>query len=148
MKVQGIMSTDVACCTPETRLSEVAKLMVDYDCGEIPVIDSSTRHPIGVVTDRDIVVRAVALNRNPLEMGARECMTSPAVTVNPETDLDDCLDMMEKHRVRRIPVVDSSGAICGIVSQADIARHASKGDTAKVVKKVSEETPEPVHVGR
>jgi CBS domain-containing protein len=147
MKVKDIMSTDVACCTPGTRLPEVAKLMVDYDCGEIPVIETSSRRPIGVVTDRDIVVRVVAQNGNPLELTARDGMTSPCVTVTPETSLDECLELMERHRIRRIPVVDESGATCGMVSQADIARHASKGDTAKVVKKVSEPTAEPANVG-
>jgi len=147
MKVKDIMSIDVACCTPETHLPEVAKLMVDYDCGEIPVIETSSRRPIGVVTDRDIVVRVIAQNRNPLELAARDCLTNPCVTVTPETSLDDCLELMERHRIRRIPVIDQWGAICGMVSQADIARHASKGDTAKVVKKVSEQTAEPARVG-
>ena len=140
MKVKDIMSTNVDSCTPETRLPEVARKMVDCDCGAIPVVDPQTRRPIGVVTDRDIVCRLVAQGRNPLELSARDCMTTPAVTVTPETSLDDGLDLMENHKIRRVAVVDQSGAICGIVSQADVAQHASKGDTAKVVRKVSEPT--------
>jgi CBS domain-containing protein len=138
MKVKDIMSTSVDCCTPDTRLPAVARKMVDCDCGAIPVVDPQTRRPLGMVTDRDIVCRLVAEDRNPLEMSARDCMTTPAVTVTPETDLDDCLERMEKHKIRRVAVADESGAICGIVAQADVAQHASKGDTAKVVRKVSE----------
>src|SRR5690349_3147141 len=136
MKVKDIMSTDVACCTPDTHLPEVARMMLDCDCGEIPVLAADSRQPTGVVTDRDIVCRVIAKDRNPLEVPAREAMTSPCVMVRPETSLDDCLDLMEEHQVRRLPVVDEQGELCGIVSQADIARYASKGETAKVVRKV------------
>ena len=85
MRVKDIMSTTVACCGPETSLPEVARMMVDNDCGEIPVVNASGA-PIGVVTDRDITCRTIAEGRNPLVMVAGDCMTSPCVTVTPETD--------------------------------------------------------------
>lgn len=137
MRVRDIMSRNVACCTPETSLPEVARMMVDNDCGEIPVV-SLTGNPIGVVTDRDITCRVVAEGKNPLLMEAGDCMTTPCVTVTPETSLDECCEVLESNQIRRVPVVDEMGACCGIVSQADIARNASKSETAKVVKKVSE----------
>jgi CBS domain-containing protein len=137
MRVRDIMSKDVACCSPETSLPEVAAMMVDNDCGEIPVVNAS-RVPVGVITDRDITCRTVAQRKNPLVMEAGDCMTSPCVTVTPETSLEDCCQVLEDNKVRRVPVVDESGACCGMVSQADIARHASKGETGKVVKKVSQ----------
>jgi CBS domain-containing protein len=141
MKVKEIMSKDPACCTRETSLQDVAILMVEHDCGEIPVVDSmQSKRPVGVVTDRDITCRTVALGKNPLELRARDCMSSPAVTVTPETKLEDCLTLMEENQLRRIPVVDETGCCCGIVSQADIAVHASKGDTGEVVKEVSRKT--------
>lgn len=141
MKVKEIMSKDPACCTRETSLQDVAVLMVEHDCGEIPVVDNmQSKRPVGVVTDRDITVRTVALGKNPLELRARDCMSSPAVTVTPETSLDDCCNLMEENQLRRVPVVDEAGCCCGIVSQADIAQHASKGEAGELVKDVSRKT--------
>ena len=137
MRVKDIMSTTVACCSPETKLPEVARMMVDNDCGEIPVVDASGA-PIGVVTDRDITCRTIAEGKNPLLMEAGDCMTTPCVTVTPETSLEECCDTLEKNKIRRVPVVDEAGACCGMVSQADIARNATKKETAEVVRKVSE----------
>jgi CBS domain-containing protein len=139
MKIEEIMTPNPACCGPETNLREVARLMVDHDCGEIPVVRDG--RPVGVITDRDIAARAVAAGRNPLEMRASDLMSSPVITVKPTTDVDDCCDTMEEHQIRRVPVVDDSGSCCGMVSQADIAKHASARKTAKVVKEVSRPSP-------
>jgi CBS domain-containing protein len=141
MKVKEIMSQDPACCTRETSLQDVAVMMVECDCGEIPVVDNmQSKRPVGVVTDRDITIRTVALGKNPLELRARDCMSSPAVTVAPEAGLDDCLALMEENQLRRIPVIDESGCVCGIVSQADIARHASRSEAGELVKDVSKKS--------
>jgi CBS domain-containing protein len=138
MKVSEIMTKDPAVCEPETPLQEVGRLMVLHDCGEIPVVDSRrTMRPVGVVTDRDIVVRCVAEGKNPLESDAGDVMSSPVMTVTPDMDVDEVGDLMEEHQVRRIPVVDEAGAICGIVAQADIARHAHPREIAEVVREVS-----------
>ena len=138
MKVTEIMTKDPACCEPETSLQEVAKLMLVNDCGEIPVVDSQrTMRPVGVVTDRDIVVRCVAEGKNPLAADAGDVMSSPVVTITADMDVDEVGDMMEEHQVRRIPVVDEAGAVCGIVAQADIARHAHPREVAEVVREVS-----------
>src|SRR5262249_44373111 len=125
MKVKDIMSTDPVCCTRDTMLRDVAQLMCDNDCGEIPVIENATtRKVIGIVTDRDITCRTVALGKNPLELRAKDCMSEPAITVAQEARLDECTGLMELKQIRRIPVVDRSGACLGIVSQADLSRHA------------------------
>jgi CBS domain-containing protein len=138
MKVSEIMTKNPAVCEPETSLQEVARLMVQHDCGEIPAVDSRrTMRPVGVVTDRDIVVRCVAEGKNPLDADAGDVMSSPVVTVTPDMDVDEVGDLMEEHQVRRIPVVDEAGAICGIVAQADIARHAHPREVAEVVREVS-----------
>lgn len=139
MTVREMMSTNVACCKTDTPLREVAKLMVDCDCGEIPVADRDGR-PVGVLTDRDIVCRAVARGRNPLELRAGDVMTSPPVTIPADVALSDCCDVLEQNQIRRVPVVDGEGKCIGIVSQADIARHASKTETAEVVQRVSQPT--------
>jgi CBS domain-containing protein len=139
LQVKDVMTPNPVCCTRETNLREVARLMTEHDCGELPIVDGeTTMKPIGVITDRDITCRTVALGKNPLEMTAGECMSSPSVIVRRETSLKDCCKTMEVSRVRRILVVDDTGTCCGIISQADIARNASQEDIAEVIKKISE----------
>ena len=138
MQVKDIMTREPSCCTPDTNLQEVARLMVECDCGEIPVVENrQSMKPVGVVTDRDICCRTVAEGKNPLEMTARDCMSSPCVTVTKEMGVEDCCRVMEENQIRRVPVVDERGACCGIVAQADIAQRASERETAEVVKEVS-----------
>jgi CBS domain-containing protein len=141
-RVEEIMTASPACCTPETGLQEVAQMFVDNDCGAIPVVESRTsRRAVGIVTDRDIACRAIAAGKNALELTARDCMSSPCVTIFREASLEDCCDAMEANRVRRILVVDASGDCCGIVSQADISRAGKNAKVAEVVREVSEPTP-------
>ena len=83
-------------------------------------------------------VRAVARGMNPLDMTARDVMTSPAVTVTPDTKVEDCADTLADKRVRRVPVVDDDGACSGMISQADLAQHAPEKLTSKVLRTVSE----------
>lgn len=138
MVIQDIMTEDPACCTPETGLQEVAQMMVDCDCGCIPVVDDDdARMPVGMITDRDITCRVVAQGKNPLDLTARDAMTSTVVSVTPDTSLEDCLNLMEESQIRRIAVVDEQGAVCGIVAQADIANNAGPRQTAEVVQEVS-----------
>jgi CBS domain-containing protein len=137
-KVSAIMTRNPACCTPEASLQEAARMMVDCDCGGIPVVESlSSLIPLGVITDRDIACRAVAEGHNPLQMHVIDCMTSPAVTCTAEMDIHDCLRTMEANQVRRVPVVDERGRLCGIVSQADIAESLSLEETGEMVREVS-----------
>ena len=138
MQVKEVMTANPACCTPDTPLGQVAKLMVDNDCGEIPVVENKI--PVGVVTDRDIVCRTIANDINPLELTAADCMTKPIVTVTPDTSVEECCRIMEEKRIRRVPVVDASGECCGIVAIADIAREARSGAAGEVVKGLSEST--------
>lgn len=138
MNVGEIMTENPACCTPDAGLEEVAKLMVDHDCGCIPVVDGKdSMMPVGMITDRDITCRVVAKGLNPLDLTANDAMTSTVVSVTPETSLDDCCVLMEESKIRRVAVVDAEGRCCGIVAQADIAAQASAGDVAEVVQEVS-----------
>ena len=132
------MTPKPTCCTPETTLDEVAKLMVTRDCGEIPVIDRSD-HVIGVVTDRDIVCRIVAKGMNPMAHTAAEAMSQPVVTVQATSNLDDVVSTMEKHQIRRVPVVDDRGCCAGIIAQADVARVGPEHEVAELVREVSKE---------
>lgn len=144
---KDVMTKDPVCCTPATSLQEVARLMIANDCGEIPVVESErTMKPIGVITDRDIICRTVALGKNPLEMITSECMSSPSVIVVSDASLEECCKTMEVSRVRRLLVVDELGTCCGIVSQADIARNASQEWIAEVMKQISQPTVSPSNV--
>lgn len=129
------MTADPQCCTADTPLNEVAKLMVECDCGEIPVVDGAKL--IGVVTDRDIVCRIVAKGKNPSAMTAQDAMTQPVISVTEDCSLEELLAKMEEHQVRRLPVVDGSGCICGIVSQADVALAGRDSDVGEMVREVS-----------
>lgn len=142
MKVKEVMTADPACCTSENSLQEVAQMMVDHDCGEIPVVENKeTKLPIGVITDRDIVCRTVARGLNPLDLTVADCMSKPCVIVTPDMSVQECSRIMEENKIRRVPVVDADGSCCGIVALADIALHARRNLAAEVVKEVSEPTP-------
>ncbi len=137
MNVKEIMTKDPACCAPHDSLEKAVKLMIDFDCGEIPVVDDLDM-PVGVVTDRDIVCRTIGKGLNPLEMTVADCMSSPIVSVMPDDTLDRCYEVMEENQIRRVPVVDAGGKCVGIVSLADIARNVSKADSGEILQEVSE----------
>lgn len=141
MMVREIMTENPACCTADTNLKEVAQLMVQHDCGCIPVVENeATRIPVGVITDRDITTRVVAEGKNPLDLTAGDAMTPSVVAVTPDTTLEDCCNLMEDKQIRRIAVVDDTGSCCGILAQADIATNAGEHKTAEVVQEVSRAT--------
>jgi CBS domain-containing protein len=133
---RDIMTTNPACCRPNTPLDQVAKMMVHHDCGEIPVVDASGC-VIGVVTDRDIVCRAVAHGMNPQRFTAETCMTKRVVTLREDAPLEEIIAAMEQHQIRRVPVVRDGGACAGIISQADLARMAQEHQVAELVCEVS-----------
>jgi len=141
MQAKDMMTADPACCTADTALPEVARMMVDQDCGEIPIVENtSSKVPIGVVTDRDIVCRTVANGLNPLDLTAADCMSKPAVTVTSDISLEECVRIMEEKLIRRVPVVDDRGSCVGIIALADIALHTGKNVAGHIVKEVSEPT--------
>ena len=136
---RDVMTSDPACCSPNTTLDQVAKMMIQNDCGEIPVIDSRDR-PIGVITDRDIVCRVVAEGKNPTAYVAEHYMSQPVVTVRTDAPLDEVVSTMEKHQIRRVLVTDERGVCAGIIAQADIAWSGGEHEVAELVREVSRET--------
>ena len=136
---KDVMTPEPQCCSPETPLNEVANLMVEADCGEIPVVDGSNRL-IGVVTDRDIVCRVVAKGKDPSSCTAQDAMTQPVVAVLADTTLDEIVAVMEENQIRRVPVVDAAGCCCGIVSQADVAMVARESEVGEMVREVSRDS--------
>ena len=143
MKVSDIMTPSPATCHADTTLKEVARLMLQCDCGAIPVVHPGTNEPVGIITDRDITIRTIAEGRNPIELKTSDCMTSPVESISCEASLDECTDKMEASQVRRMIVVDQDNRICGIIAQADIAMYAPTEETAELVQDVSAPAPMP-----
>jgi CBS domain-containing protein len=139
MDVRSVMTPDPVCCGRNETLQTAAHLMIERDCGGIPVVnDTESKQPIGIITDRDIAVRAVARGVHGGEAKVADYMTSPCITVRPDDDLDDCCAVMEQHQLRRVLVVDDAGRLCGIVALADVAQKAARAATAEVVKEISQ----------
>ncbi|MDB6163779.1 MAG: hypothetical protein JWL98_1211 [Xanthomonadaceae bacterium] len=137
MDIQSVMTPNPTCCSTEATLREVARMMLDCDCGQIPVVDQQ-RRPLGVITDRDIAVRAVAQGVDPSTAKAGDFMSAPASTVSLKSDLDEVVEMMESQQIRRVVVVAEDGTVAGIVAQADIALAGRGRRTAEVVEQVSQ----------
>jgi CBS domain-containing protein len=137
---KDVMTPDPACCSPSTTLDQVAKMMIQHDCGEIPVIDSSNR-AVGVITDRDIVCRVVAEGMNPSAHIAENAMTTPVIAVSGDAKLEEVISTMEDHQIRRVLVVDDGGCCTGIISQADVMMSEQSSDkAAEFVREVSRDT--------
>lgn len=139
MQVLDIMTKSPAVCTVDSLITEVARMMADHDCGAIPVVESRENpRPVGIVTDRDIVIRLVAEGKNPIDAVAEDAMTGNIATVRGETSLAECAEIMERNQVRRVPVLSSDGKIIGIVAQADVAVNDA-ARAAELVAEISEE---------
>jgi CBS domain-containing protein len=139
MDVRNVMTADPASCSPSSPVEEAARLMVEHDCGEIPVVDQQ-RVPVGVITDRDVACRVVANGKGP-RTPVREAMSTPPITVAADTSVEDCCRLMEQHQVRRVLVVDDKGACCGMVAQADVALRSPER-AGKLVHDISRSRPE------
>ena len=137
-QVKDFMTIDPVCCLPTTSLKIVAKLMLQYDCGVIPVVYSiELPRIVGIITDRDIVCRTLAHGLNPLEMTAEEAMTIPAIVVKEDMDIEECCTIMKEEQIRRVPVIDEDENCCGVLTLADIARKSDSLMTAAIVKDIS-----------
>jgi len=133
---RDVMTRKPARCSPDTTLDVVARLMVQNNCGQIPVVDSSDQ-VIGVITDRDIVSRVVAKGINPLMHTAESCMSFPVVTLPDDTPLEDVISAMEGFQIRRVPVVDDEGCCAGMISQADVVFAEPPKKTAELLCELS-----------
>jgi CBS domain-containing protein len=140
MKVQEIMTRDVAACRLDSDLAHVAAEMFHRDCGCLPVV-SADGHIAGIVTDRDIAVALSTTERPANRIPVREVMSSPVVTCAPQDETRSALDTMRTRKVRRLPVVDDDGHLKGVLSLNDVVRAAettadspSSGDVLAVMK--------------
>lgn len=140
--VHAWMSRNVATVHPSDPIEHAARLMADHDVGALPVTQGNGRL-IGMITDRDVVVRLLARGRDPLRCRIEDAMTEDVHPVRMEDDVEAALDVMARHRVRRVPVVDDRDRIVGMLSQADVARHARNrgmrpGQVTETISEISE----------
>ena len=142
MKAQDIMSKDPRCVTPDATLADAARLMKDENIGIVPVVESeSSRRLVGVITDRDIAVRAVAEGRDGTSTSVGHVMSSNVRTSTTNDSVSDVMDLMGREQIRRVPVVDERGTLVGIISQADIVLEAKDNKRAeKTVEQISRPT--------
>lgn len=136
-RVADVMTPGVESTSSGATLLDAARTMRDGDFGSVPVVDD--QRVVGVLTDRDIVVRAVAEGLDPATVRVGEAASRDPVTVRPDQDLDDAMELMARHRVRRLPVVED-GLLVGVVSQADVAIVAKEARTGAVVEEISQPT--------
>lgn len=118
MIVRDIMSVNVVWVTPNTPLVEVAKLMQREDIGSVPVYEQNKLQ--GIITDRDMVIRAIALGKNPNSLHASDIMSTNVVTVSPDTDAHEASEIMAKKQIRRLPVMENNKLV-GIMALGDLA---------------------------
>ena len=138
MKISELMTRNPCTVSPETPVSEAARLMKEEHVGIVPVVErvggAETRgRLVGVVTDRDIAIRHVAEGRAS-DAPVRDVMSGGVKTATPEDSVEMVMELMGREQIRRIPVVDERGSLVGVVSQADLARKAS--DSTKVEQTV------------
>ena len=119
MAIRDIMTPHPVYCSPATNVEKVARMMAERDCGEIPVCQDG--RVVGVVTDRDIVVRTIAKGKDPTGMQVVNIMTPEVYTIRAGDNVNRAIELMEAHQVRRLPVVDDEGHLVGILAQADLA---------------------------
>ena len=133
-QIRDVMTPNPATVEASTSILEAAKTMAGEDVGPLPVTEGGRL--VGIVTDRDIVVRVLAEGRDPQSTTVADIASSELVTVSPDDDLDQALRKMASSQVRRLPVVEGD-RIIGIVAQADVARQAPEQQTGEVVEEIS-----------
>ncbi len=136
MKVQDVMTKHVFCCVPTDTIQTTAQLMKKHNVGAIPIVDDCTsKHLEGIVTDRDIALRAAAEGKDPVKTVVGDVMTRTLFTCKPDDRLDDCEKLMSSRQIRRVPVVGKNGECLGMVTQADVVLHDVSGE--KISKMLS-----------
>ena len=133
-QIRDLMTENPSSCERGTPVAEAAKVMARENVGSVPVVEGGRL--VGVVTDRDLVVRLLAEGRDPQSTTVGEIASSEPVTLSPDDDLDQALQLLARHQVRRLPIVEGERLV-GIVAQADIARHADEVQTGEVVEEIS-----------
>lgn len=140
MKLKELCVLDVACCRKETTIAEAARLMRQHHTGDLVVTDESdgTQEPVGIVTDRDIVMEVIAKGHDPDRTRVSDVMGHPVVVAAGSEDATTAIERMRAHGVRRLPIVDDRGAVFGILTLDDLYRGLAE-QTAALAAIVSKE---------
>jgi CBS domain-containing protein len=134
--IKDAMTSNPCSIDADKPVSYAAKMMRDEDVGLAPIVEGDRL--IGTLTDRDIATRVVAEGRDPNSTTVREVASQDLVTIEPDARLDDALQLMAKHQIRRLPVVEQGDRLVGVVAQADVAEHAEPSQTGRMVGEISE----------
>ena len=137
MKVREIMTREPSTFAPASTIGEAATIMRQDDCGSIPIVDGARL--VGIITDRDIVVRVLAGGKDPKTTAVSDAMTADPVTVGPDASIDEAQKVMAEHQVRRLPVVED-GRLVGLVVIGQVAKRDDAKDVGRTLKEVSEMT--------
>lgn len=140
MRAKHVMTKDPSSCVPSDSAQHAARIMRDQDAGIVPVIDNElSRKVVGVVTDRDLCMNIVAEGRPPHAVNVAECMTTKVVICSPNDSIDKATELMRDNLIRRVPVVNESGQLLGIVALADVVERADvkTTQTHETLKSVS-----------
>jgi CBS domain-containing protein len=133
--VREVMTSKLCSIDADESVAYAAKMMRDEDVGVAPIVEGDRL--VGVLTDRDVTVRVVAERRDPDQTNVTEVMSDNLVTLDPDQDLDEALQLMARNQVRRLPVVEEDGRLVGILAQADVAKEADEARTGEVVEQIS-----------
>lgn len=136
---RDVMTREPASCQATDSLVAVAQLMKSKDVGAVPVVDGESQKLVGMITDRDIVVKGLAAGRRSDQATVRDVMSTDVVTCREDEDVEEAVARMSSRQVRRIPVVDRNGGLRGIIAQADIATRVHRDKTTgELVEAISE----------
>lgn len=136
MKLQDVMTKETFSCKPDDSIQEIAKVMKEHDIGSLPIVDNNK--VIGIVTDRDIVLEAVAENKT--DVTAKDIMTDNPITGNPDMDIEDASITMAEYQIRRLPIVDNEELV-GFVAIGDLAvKDETDEEAGEALSEISEES--------
>ena len=136
-KISELMSSNPCAIEADKPVAYAARMMKDEDVDLAPIVEGDRL--VGTLTDRDIVTRVVAEGRDPQSVAVREVASTDLVTIDPQQDLGEALQLMARNQVRRLPVVEEDGRLVGVVAQADVAREAKDKQTGELVEEISKD---------
>jgi CBS domain-containing protein len=137
-KINEVMTDRPRAVTPQTSVRETARLMEEEDVGSLPVVEEGSRL-VGIVTDRDVAVRVVAGGLDPDSTRVGQVASAEVITLTPDHDLDEALELMAHAQVRRLPIVVRENELVGMLTQADVARTSKEKSTGEVVQAISQQ---------
>lgn len=134
--IREAMTPNPSTVQPTTSIVEAAQVMKSEDAGVVPVVDGEQL--IGMLTDRDIVIRIIAEGRDANSTTVGDIASRQLVTIDPQQEIDEAVRLMSQHQVRRLPVVEEDGRLVGVIAQADIAQTTDAATAGQMVEEISQ----------